>query len=59
MAFLVNMILSIANFSLNYIIMFNYAINEYFMAEGALFMSNNVIKEDTKNNKKRIGAKYE
>ena len=53
-----NMVLSLVRYSINYILMFSFCINEYVMAEGALFMSNQVTIEDSKVNKLKVAKHY-
>ena len=42
-----SMVISVVRYSINYILMFSFCINEYIMAEGVLFMSDQVAIEDS------------
>ena len=52
------MVLGIVRYMFGYSIMFSYCINEYVMAEGAVYMSQNVAKTATSELNRQIGDKW-
>ena len=57
-SFIANMVLGIVRYMFGYSIMFSYCINEYVMAEGAVYMSQNVAKTATSELNRQIGDKW-
>ena len=57
-SFITYMVFGTASYMLSYSIMFSFCINEYVMAEGAVFMSQNVDKPNTPELWREIGSKW-
>ena len=57
-SFLTSLIIGCVRYSIVNILIFSFSINEYVMAEGALFMSNQVTMEDSNTNKQKVAEFY-